>query len=404
MKIYQVGGSVRDEIAGIKRRGDTDFVVVNATVGEFLNKFPNAKKVGADFPVFIVNGEEYAFARKEKKISPGYKGFEITADPEITLEEDLKRRDITINAIAKDIETGEIIDPCGGQKDIKNKKIVHITDSFTEDPLRVYRVARFGAVFYDFSVDSSTIGLMSSLKKELHELSVERVWGECLKALSASDPSRFFELLKESKVLGVHFGELSDLVGVPAGPAQYHPGEADSFDHTMKALRRISNKKNGTDPLLAFSVLCHDLGKGTTDPQNYPHHYNHDKAGVLQVESFSNRLKTPAVYTKSAMMSARFHMTIGKIKELKPSKGVKLLSELQKFPAGGIKGFLKVLHADSGQDITEVEEFIKKVLPSLEEKLPEKWENKGKKSGEMLLQIKTEKYKELKTRIISGEK
>jgi len=396
MKIYQVGGSVRDEIMGIKKSADIDFVVVNGTEEEFFLKFPTAKKVGADFPVFLVEGKEYAFARIEKKVSPGYRGFEITADRSVTLEEDLKRRDITINAIAKDIETGEVFDPCGGIDDIRNKRIVHITDAFAEDPLRVYRIGRFASVFHDFSVEKTTIDMMSSLKEELSEISVERVWIECKKALSSGDPARFFEILKESDVIGVHFGEIEKLIGVPAGPAQYHPGEADSFDHTMKALRRISDKVNGTDPLLAFSVLCHDLGKGLTDPENYPHHYDHDKSGASQVEKLCSRLKMPAIYLKSAEMSSRHHMTLGKIKELRPSKAVKLLSEIELFPAGGIKGFLKVIYADSGEKTDALFDFIEQVIPALEEKLPEKWKNLGYKSGEMLLQIRSEKYKELK--------
>ncbi|HDT11976.1 MAG TPA: multifunctional CCA tRNA nucleotidyl transferase/2'3'-cyclic phosphodiesterase/2'nucleotidase/phosphatase [bacterium] len=404
MKIYQVGGSVRDEILGIQKSADRDFVVVNATVEEFLNAFPNAKKVGANFPVFLVNGEEYAFARKEKKVSPGHKGFDIISDPEVTLEEDLKRRDITINAIAKDIETGELIDPCGGLKDIKNKKIVHITDAFAEDPLRVYRVARFSAVLNDFSVDPSTIGLMNSLKKELYEISVERVWGECVKALSAGDPSKFFELLKESKVLDIHFTELNDLIGVPAGPAEYHPGEIDTFDHTMKSLRRISGKTKGTDPMLAFSVLCHDLGKGLTSPENYPHHYDHDKAGIESVENFCKKLKTPSSYLKCGVMASKYHLVAAKIKEMRPAKAVKLLSELKHFPAGSIKGFLRLIYADSGEGTETLSSYIDKVLPALDEKLPEKWKDMGEKSGEILLQIKAEKYKELKDNIISGEK
>ncbi len=398
MKIYQVGGSVRDKILGRNKFSDRDFVVVNATVDEFLKKYPCAKKVGSDFPVFLVDNEEYAFARKEKKVSAGHKGFEIVADPDVTLEEDLKRRDITINAIAEDIETGELLDPCNGIKDIDRKRIVHITDAFAEDPLRVYRVARFGAVFHDFSIDSSTVKLMNSLKNELEELPVERVWTECRKALSSEDPARFFELLVEAGVLEVHFKEVQKLVKVPAGPQEYHPDDIDTFHHTMKALRRISDKEKGTDPQIAFSVLCHDLGKGLTDPENHPHHYGHDKEGVKEVKSFCERLKTPSSYLKCGTMASRYHLVLGKIKELRPSKAVNVLSELRLFPAGGIEGFLKLVYADSGEDVEELKNFIIKVIPALDVKLPQKWRDRGLKSREIHLQLKAEKYKELKNK------
>ncbi len=404
MKIYQVGGSVRDKIMGIEKPADKDFVVVNGTEEEFLNKFPDAKKVGASFPVFLVNGEEYAFARKEKKVSPGYRGFEIIADRSVTLEEDLKRRDITINAMALDLETGEIIDPYGGINDIERKKIIHITDSFAEDPLRVYRVARFSSVFHDFAIDPSTVLLMKKLKEELKEISAERVWTECQKALSGKDPARFFEVLKECEVLDIHFAEIEDLINVPAGPEEFHPGDIDTFDHTMKALRRLSCNPGGDDPVLVFSMLCHDLGKGLTDPDNYPHHYQHDKKGVKAVKELCGRLKAPSVYSKSAELVSRYHLTVGKIKELRPAKGVKVLEEIKNFPAGGISGFLKIVRSDSGRDTEDIENFIEKVIPALNEKLPDKWKDLGRKSGELLLQIKAEKYKELKERYKSEEK
>lgn len=394
MLIFQVGGSIRDELLGFDA-SDKDFVIVNATVDEFLLKFPDAKQIGSSFPVFMVKGSEYAFARKEKKISPGYKGFEVESNPEITIEEDLFRRDITINAIARNVETGEIIDPFNGRKDLENKVIVHISDAFAEDPLRVYRVARFASRFYDFSVDSKTMEMMASLKNELQNLSQERVWQESVKALSTGRPSRFFKILKECSLLDVHFAEIFNLLEVPAGPEKYHPGEVDTFDHTMKALDRISDYK-GTDPVLAFSVLCHDFGKAQTKKELYPHHHGHDRAGEKMVKEFCKRMKIPNKFVNAAFLSSKYHMMLPKIMEMRPAKALSMLEKLKTFPAGQIEGFLRVLYADSGEYPQDLEEFIKKVTPALEEKLPEKWWNLGGKSTQILNQLKAEKYLMLK--------
>lgn len=395
MKIFQVGGSVRDEILKIEA-SDRDFVVVGATIDEFLQKFPSAVKIGLAFPVFIVNGEEYAFARKEKKTGGGHTGFEIDADPGVTLKEDLKRRDITINAIAKDPETGELIDPFGGIKDIENKRIVHVCDAFSEDPLRVYRVARLAARFHDFSIDKKTVKLMNLLKNELNLLSAERVWNECLKALSSKKPERFFTILDEAGVLEVHFPEVFNLKNVPAGPVIFHPDDKDTFSHTMSALTRISDVEKGTDPLTAFSVLCHDFGKALTNPDDYPHHHGHDKSGLELIKAFSQRLKVPKKFEEAALIFSENHMKISRIFEMKPLKAIKLIEEMKRFPAGGIKGFLKCAEADSGAPFTEIEKFIEKILPVFEVRLPEKWWNQGEKSKMMLDQMRIEKYKELK--------
>ncbi|HPA56442.1 MAG TPA: HD domain-containing protein [bacterium] len=398
MKIYSVGGSVRDEILK-EKSSDRDFVVVGATVEEFLKKFPNAKKIGSSFPVFLVDGAEYAFARIEKKSGPGYHGFEIESHPEVTLIEDLKRRDLTINAMAKDIETGEIIDPFGGIKDLDNKRIVHVTEAFAEDPLRVYRVARFASRFYDFSIDKTTIKLMNSLKNELNTLSVERVWTECLKALSSKKPARFFSVLDEAGVLDVHFPELLNLKNVPAGPVEYHPEDIDTFHHTVSALERVSDIQSGTDPLLSFSVICHDFGKALTNPDDYPHHHGHDKSGVELIKTFSKRLKVPKKFEEAAVIFTKNHMKISRIFEMTPSKALKLIQEMGKFPYS-IEGFLKCVEADSGKPSDHLMTFIQQVLPALEVKLPEKWHNQGEKSAAMLNQLRIEKYKELKKQFL----
>ncbi|MBR4490967.1 multifunctional CCA tRNA nucleotidyl transferase/2'3'-cyclic phosphodiesterase/2'nucleotidase/phosphatase, partial [bacterium] len=327
MKIYQVGGSVRDEILGIEAN-DRDFVVVGATEAEFLEKFPKAEKVGKSFPVFIVDGDEYAFARRERKNGHGYTGFDVDFSPKVTLHEDLKRRDITINAIATDPDfPDKFIDPFGGIEDIKNKRIVHVSKAFAEDPLRVYRVARFAAKFPDFTVDPSTIEMMHSVGDELLFLSNERVWNELEKALSCPRPSRFFEILKDADLLKFHFPEVADLIGVPAGPIQYHP-EGDAFIHTIETMDRLKDSGND-DPVAMFAALCHDWGKAASSPDNYPHHYGHDKAGVPIIENFCRRMKNvPERYGFAAKTVAKYHMIVREIDRITPKKAITIIQNI----------------------------------------------------------------------------
>lgn len=393
MEIYQVGGSVRDEIIGIPV-SDKDFVVVGATEAEFLKKFPKAEKVGKSFPVFLVNGCEYAFARRERKTGHGYRGFSVEFSPDITLEEDLRRRDITINAIAKDPNSPSgYIDPFGGIEDIKNKRIVHVSEAFSEDPLRVYRVARFAAKFPDFSVDSATIKLMNSIGDELLALSTERVWKELEKALVYPRPSRFFEILKEAELLKYHFPEVLALVGVPAGPIRYHP-EGDAFIHTIETMDRLKLSGNN-DPVAMFAALCHDWGKATSSPDNYPHHYGHDKAGVPLIENFCRRMKNvPERYRFAAKTVAKYHMIVREIDKITPKKAITIIQNILKCSCG-LDGFMDAVKADNGRQNDEARAFIRKMLPVLEVKLPEKYWNAGKKSSEILTQLRVLKYKEL---------
>ena len=393
MKIYQVGGSVRDEIIGIPV-SDKDFVVVGATETEFLEKFPKAEKVGKSFPVFLVNGCEYAFARRERKNGHGYRGFDVEFSPNITLEEDLRRRDITINAIAKDPDFPDrYIDPYGGIEDIKNKRIVHVSEAFSEDPLRVYRVARFAAKFPDFSVDGSTIKLMNSIGDELETLSTERVWKELEKALVYPRPSRFFEILKEADLLKYHFPEVQALIGVPAGPIQYHP-EGDAFIHTIETMDRLKLSGND-DPVAMFAALCHDWGKAASSPDNYPHHYGHDKAGVPLIENFCRRIKNvPQRYSFAAKTVAKYHMIVREIDKITPKKAINIIKDITSTSCG-LDGFMDAVKADNARQNDDARAFIKKMLPVLDVKLPEKYWNAGKKSAEILMQLKILKYKEL---------
>lgn len=396
MKIYRVGGSVRDEILGIPVH-DTDFVVVGATVGDFMQKYPNAKRVGKSFPVFLVDGSEYAFARKERKIGTGHCAFEVIADPDVTLEEDLKRRDLTINAIAKDLETGGLIDPFGGIRDIEKRLLRHVSAAFAEDPLRVYRVARFAAKFPDFSVDEPTVTLMNSMGPELSSLSSERVWGECRKALGSPAPSRFFRVLKDAGLLSYHFREVGDLIDVPAGPLKYHP-EGDTFNHTMDALDRLS-ASGSRDPLVAFAVLCHDWGKASTDPALYPKHHGHDAAGVPLIEAFFERMNgMPLEYKKAAEITAKFHMNVRDLRAMHPKKAIRFILNISAFP-GGIDGFFDSAKADFEGEIEEERKYAKMFKPVFELSLPPEFRNLGRESGEKLMEIRVRKFCEIRDEI-----
>ena len=239
----------------------------------------------------------------KEKLQHGHKGFNIYSSKDIKLGEDLKRRDITINSIAKDVLTGEIIDPFNGVDDI-NKKIIRATSkSFSEDPLRVYRVARFASKL-GFNVDEKTLKLMNSLKEELEYLSPERVFDEFRKALNTRKPSTFFEILRIANVLDVHFSEIAKLIGAEQ-PIKYHP-EGDAYNHTMLALDMAAGLTK--DEKIRFSVLVHDLGKGLTPKEEYPHHHDHDINGVVQLEKLCNRLKIPNAWKKCGKVSCKEHM------------------------------------------------------------------------------------------------
>lgn len=266
-KIYLVGGAVRDSLLN-RPICDEDYCICGLDKDKFLELFPNCNSRGKSFEVFDLEGKEFALARHEKKIGLGHKEFEILTGKEITIEEDLKRRDITINSIAKDVLTGELIDPFGGIKDIEKKVIRATSEAFMEDPLRVYRVARFASEL-EFDVDKKTIEMMNSLKSELSTLSKERIFAEFRKALKTNKPSIFFNVLKEANVLDVHFKEIFDLIG-SIQPIKYHP-EGDSYNHTMLALD--NSTKLTSDLFVRYSVLVHDLGKGLTPKELYPHHY-----------------------------------------------------------------------------------------------------------------------------------
>lgn len=320
-KEYVVGGAVRDKLLNIPIK-DKDWVVIGATPEEMLRK--DFQPVGKDFPVFLHphTKDEYALARTEKKQGKGYRGFVFYSSPDVTLEEDLRRRDITINAMAQD-EQGNIVDPYGGQQDIKEKIIRHTSPAFVEDPLRVLRVARFAAQFkhLGFSIATETQELLASMTDELSTLSAERIWVETCKALQCNSPQVFFETLHQANALNYWFPEVECLFGVPQ-PAKYHP-EIDCGIHTMLVLQQATLL---TDDLgVRFAALTHDLGKGTTPPDVLPSHHGHEDRGVAEVKKLCNRLLVPKEIAQLAALCCRYHTHVHLCEELRSTTMLKVL-------------------------------------------------------------------------------
>lgn len=342
-KLYLVGGALRDELLG-KTIHDEDYCVVGLSNSEFEKLFPDSKKRGKFFGVYEIEGKEIALARKERKTGIGHKEFEIINSKDITIEEDLARRDITINSIAKDVLTGEIIDIYNGREDIKNKIIRATTNAFTEDPLRIYRVARFASTL-GFEVDKDTIEMMKNSKEELKTLSEERVFTEFQKALESNKPSTFFEILRKAEVLDVHFKEIYDLIG-KIQPKKYHP-EGDSYNHTMIVVDKSVKITN--DVVIRFSCLVHDLGKGVTEEKILPHHYGHDKKGVQLVENLGNRLKMPKIWIDCGKVSASEHMLGGIFDKMTVKKQVDFITRVSKSKLG-LEGLKIVVLCDKSRD------------------------------------------------------
>ena len=321
-RLYLVGGAIRDKIIGIENY-DEDYCVVGLSDNDFEEMFPNAKKYGKSFGVYGIDGKEFALARMEEKIDKGHKGFNIISNKDISIEEDLRRRDVTINSIAQDVLTGEIIDPFNGMKDIENKTIRATSEKFIEDPLRVYRVARLASKL-NFEVDKDTISLMNFLREELKTLSPERVFEEFRKVLNTDNPSKFFLILKESNVLDVHFKEIYRLIGA-LQPLKYHP-EGDSFNHTMMALE--NSVKLTKDEKLRFAALVHDLGKGTTPKEMYPHHYGHEERGYKEVKNLGERLRIPKTWVEIGQEACLYHMKGGIFDRMTINKKVQFIEKV----------------------------------------------------------------------------
>ena len=330
MQIYLVGGAVRDELLGLPVR-ERDWVVVGARPEDLLGR--GFKPVGKDFPVFLhpQTGEEYALARTERKTGPGYRGFQTLFSPDVTLEQDLERRDLTINAIAKDPDSGALVDPFGGQRDLRERILRHVSPAFIEDPVRVLRVARFAARFapLGFSVAPDTANVMREIaaRGELDALVSERVWQETQRALAMPAPARFFEVLRDANALPAIFPELHALFGVPQ-PERWHP-EIDTGVHTLMVLEQAA--KLSDDPVVRFAALTHDLGKGTTPRDQWPRHVAHEQRGVALVEALCDRLRIPNAYRELAVLVSRYHLDSHRVTELRDSTLLELLERLDAF-------------------------------------------------------------------------
>jgi tRNA nucleotidyltransferase (CCA-adding enzyme) len=327
MRIYLVGGAVRDQLLG-RPEGDRDHVVTGARPDDLLAL--GYKPVGKDFPVFLHprSGEEYALARTERKHGRGYHGFLFQADPSVTLEQDLARRDLTINAIAQD-EHGTLIDPYGGARDIAARVLRHVSPAFAEDPVRLLRVARFAARFapLGFRVADETMALLRQMvaEGEVDHLVPERVWAETRKALAEPQPSAFLRVLREAGALRVLFPELDALYGVPQR-AEFHP-EIDTGVHLEMVLDAAAAIAPGDD-LVGFCALTHDLGKALTPLDELPRHVMHEQRGVAPLRALAARLKVPTEHAALAELVCREHLNAHRALELKPATVLKLLAAL----------------------------------------------------------------------------
>ena len=324
MDVYLVGGAVRDELLG-RAHGDRDYVVVGATQEELIAR--GFRPVGRDFPVFLhpQTHEEYALARTERKSGRGYRGFVVDADPDVTLDQDLARRDLTINAMARD-EHGALVDPFHGARDLEQRILRHVSPAFVEDPVRVLRVARFLARFapLGFRIADETMALMREMVAdgEVEHLVPERVWAEARKALTEPQPSAFVRALRECGALRTLFPEVDALYGVPQS-AQHHP-EVDCGVHLQLVLDQAAQLAPGND-LVGFCALTHDLGKALTPSEVLPKHIAHEHRGIAPLRAMCERLRVPAEYAQLAELTCRQHLNAHRALELKPATVLDLL-------------------------------------------------------------------------------
>lgn len=327
MRTYLVGGAVRDKLLG-RPVVDRDHVVVGARPEDMLSR--GYRPVGKDFPVFLhpETSEEYALARTERKSGRGYHGFVVHADPGVTLEQDLARRDLTINAIAED-EAGQLVDPYGGARDIEQRLLRHVSPAFVEDPVRLLRVARFAARFapLGFTVADETMALLQQMVRdgEVDHLVPERVWAETRKALGEAQPSAFLHILRASGALAVLFPEVDALYGIPQR-AEFHP-EIDTGIHLEMVLDAAAKLAPGND-LVGFCAFTHDLGKALTPKEELPRHIGHEHRGVKPLRALTARLKVPTEYADLAELVCREHLNAHRAFELKPATILKLLTAL----------------------------------------------------------------------------
>lgn len=386
MRVLMVGGAVRDLILG-RQPSDFDFLVEGATLDEFLGEFPGARQVGKDFPVFLVDGHEYAFARTEKSTGRKHVDFAVSTE-NVTVLEDLQRRDLTINALAMCPESGALVGDARCIADMQSRVLRHVGPAFTDDPLRVFRVARFASQLSGFSVDRATMGLMAAMKHMLPNLPAERVFGELEKALKSDEPWRFFEVLHAAECLDWWFPEVEAMFGGPVGERHVkHYGERDIFDHVVNALKRLIDKS----PVLRFAVLMHDVGKILGNEKGHLH--DHDKDGVAMIETMCARLKAPAVFTRSAVTFCRHHMRMHRVFKMRPGKVAAMLCEIEKNMAYGVAGFMFCAIGD-GFPVVEAGMVLRAADEVLAVRLPEKYHHLGKGCRELKLQFQGEAWKQ----------
>ena len=327
MKRFLVGGAVRDDLLNLPVK-DKDWVVTGATPEEMLAL--GYQQVGRDFPVFLhpQTREEHALARTERKSGNGYTGFVTWFAPDVTLEQDLQRRDLTINAIARDVESGALFDPYHGEADLQQRLLRHVSPAFNEDPLRVLRVARFAARFahLGFRVADETMALMTQMASsgELAHLTAERVWKETENALLSQSPQVFFQVLRDCGALAVLFPEIDNLFGIPA-PARWHP-EIDTGIHTLMTLEMAATLSDEVD--IRFAALFHDVGKALTPPEKWPSHHGHGLAGVPLVEALCQRLRVPNHIRDLALIVTEFHDMVHTIERLSAEALVALFDRI----------------------------------------------------------------------------
>ena len=339
---YLVGGAVRDKFRGVEAH-DRDYCVTGIDEKTFADAFVDAEKFGKSFPVYSVEIDEthceVAFARTEKKVSSGYRGFEILFSPTVTIEQDLYRRDTTINAMAVELLTGALIDPFGGRADVLDKKIRAVSEHFTDDPVRALRAARQAAQF-GFDICADTIEAMKLCGDELALEPTERIFDELSTALKTDRPSIFFRSLERANLLAVTFPEIANLRG-KIQPTAFHP-EGDAYEHTLNLVDEVA--KVNPKPIVRFAALMHDIGKGTTPPEMLPHHYRHEKRGLDVLRQMDTRMTLPVDWKKSAAFVIREHMRAPLLKHAGKIVDLLLNLSVQKI---SVRDFCDIINADN---------------------------------------------------------
>ena len=388
---YLVGGAVRDMIRGVEPH-DKDYCLTGMTADGFRKIFPAAQKFGKSFPVYSVEIDgkncEVALARTERKVGRGYRGFKVNFDSSVTIEDDLFRRDTTINAMAIDILSKKLIDPFNGYDDVINKKIRAVSHHFTDDPVRALRAARQSAQF-DFDIVDETFEAMNLCAFELKDEAGERIFGELEKALNTNKPSKFFRSLERAGLLCVTFPEIDNLRG-KTQPIEFHP-EGDAYEHTMQIVDKVAEVNK--NPVVRFAALAHDLGKGTTPPEELPHHYNHEQRGLDVLKKMDERIHLPKSWRKVAEFVIREHMRAATFNS--PGKMVDFLISLNnaKIPPRDFNDIVQADHNSLPSYLANAEKIIVELLKIGGKDAPP--ELKGVEVGEYIRQKRIRKFREL---------